>query len=283
MRSKDGKPIYQPNKQRDIKGQKFGKLTAIEFAYRDKNHSHYWKFRCDCGNEIVVRKNSVTSGNTTQCKQCSNNDKKERATTHGMAKTRLYKEWAGIIQRCENPRSTSYDRYGKQGISVCEEWHDFEVFKTWAMENGYTDNLTIDRIDSKGNYEPLNCRWVDVITQNNNQKTNVTFEHNGETHTLSEWARLYGMNYQCFYARWKKNKNPEYLFKGYTRKKMSNADVIRNMTDEELAEFLEGFTICDHCEYYKNERCTLDNPCVHGFAQAMAQEWLQTEVDGDTK
>ena len=217
MRSKDGKPIYQPKKQRDIKGQKFNKLTAICFEYRDEKHNHYWRFRCECGNKIVLRKNSVTSGNTTQCKQCSINSKKERAMTHGMTKTRLYREWAGIIQRCENPKDTSYKRYGKQGIAVCEEWHKFEVFKDWAMANGYSDDLTIDRIDSNGNYEPSNCRWVDVVAQNNNQKTNVTFEYNGETHTLAEWSRLYGMNYHCFYARWQKNQNPDYLFKGYTR------------------------------------------------------------------
>lgn len=217
MKSKDGRPIYQENKQREIKGQKFGKLTALCFEYRDEKHNHFWRFRCDCGNEIVARKRAVTSGNTTQCKKCSLESRKNKLKTHGMSKTRLYKEWAGIIQRCENPKATSYDRYGGKGITVCEEWHDFDVFKEWALSNGYSDSLTIDRIDSKGNYEPLNCRWVDVLEQNNNQKTNVVFEHDGEEHTLAEWARLYGMEYSCLYARWRKNNDPKYLFDGYVR------------------------------------------------------------------
>lgn len=217
MKSNSGNPIYQPNKQRDITEKKFGKLTALSFEYRDDKHRHFWKFRCDCGNEIVLRKSSVTSGNTSQCRECSLKERKIKATTHGMSKTRLYREWSGMLQRCELETSTSYERYGALGISVCEEWHSFEVFAKWALENGYSDKLTIDRIDSKGNYEPNNCRWAGVIEQNNNQKSNVSFEYKGETHTLAEWARLYGIKYHCFYARWKKNQNPEYLFRGYRR------------------------------------------------------------------
>ena len=217
MKSNSGNPIYQPNKQRDITEKKFGKLTALSFEYRDDKHRHFWKFRCDCGNEIVLRKSSVTSGNTSQCRECSLKERKIKATTHGMSKTRLYREWSGMLQRCELATSTSYERYGALGISVCEEWHSFEVFAKWALENGYSDKLTIDRIDSKGNYEPNNCRWACVIEQNNNQKSNVSFEYKGETHTLAEWARLYGIKYNCFYARWKKNQNPEYLFRGYRR------------------------------------------------------------------
>ena len=217
MKSNSGNPIYQPNKQRDITEKKFGKLTALSFEYRDDKHRHFWKFRCDCGNEIVLRKSSVTSGNTSQCRECSLKERKIKATTHGMSKTRLYREWSGMLQRCELETSTSYERYGALGISVCEEWHSFEVFAKWALENGYSDNLTVDRIDSKGNYEPNKCRWAGVIEQKNNQKSNVSFEYNGETHTLAEWARLYGIKYHCFYARWKKSQNPEYLFRGYRR------------------------------------------------------------------
>ena len=217
MKSNSGNPIYQPNKQRDITEKKFGKLTALSFEYRDDKHRHFWKFRCDCGNEIVLRKSSVTSGNTSQCRECSLKERKIKATTHGMSKTRLYREWSGMLQRCELATSTSYERYGALGISVCEEWHSFEVFAKWALENGYSDKLTIDRIDSKGNYEPNNCRWAGVIEQNNNQKSNVSFEYKGETHTLAEWARLYGIKYHWFYARWKKSQNPEYLFRGYRR------------------------------------------------------------------
>ena len=219
MISKTGKDIYQPNKQRNILNKKFGKLTPVCFVYRDSGHQHYWKFECDCGNEIIARKSSVTSGNTTQCKKCSLEARRNKIKTHGKSRTRLYKEWAGIIQRCENPRSTSYDRYGNMGISVCDEWHVFENFMAWALDSGYSDKLTIDRIDYQGNYEPSNCRWVSVLEQNNNTKTNIRFLYNGENHTLAEWARIYGMKYSCLYARWRKNTDPEYLFKGYLLQK----------------------------------------------------------------
>ena len=217
MKSKDGKPIFQPNKQRDITGKKFGKLNALNFEYRDDRYNHFWKFECECGNKIIARKSAVTSGNTKQCKKCASIRMKEINTTHGLSKTRLYREWAGMIQRCELETSTSYDRYGALGISVCEEWHKFEPFAEWSMENGYSDNLTIDRIDSTGNYEPSNCRWVGNLEQANNKCTNVYVEYMGETHTLAEWARIYGMKYHCLYDRWKKGWKTDELFKGYSR------------------------------------------------------------------
>lgn len=218
MKSNDGKPIFQPNKQRDIKNERFGNLTALNFEYRDNRHNHYWKFRCDCGTEIIARKSSVTTGNTTKCKKCSIKSRTEKIKTHGFCKTRLYREWAGMIQRCENETSTSYNRYGALGISVCEEWHKFEPFAEWSIKNGYSDELTIDRIDSTGNYEPSNCRWVGNLEQANNKSTNVFITILDETHTIAEWARIYGMKYHTLYDRFKKGWNENELFKGYERK-----------------------------------------------------------------
>lgn len=217
MKSKDGKPIFQPNKQRDITGERFNNLTALNFEYRDSKHQHYWNFRCDCGNEFIARKSAVTSGNTSRCMECSAKEKRNRGITHGFSKTRLYKEWAGIIQRCENELSTSYDRYGAIGISVCDEWHKFEPFAEWALSNGYNDELTIDRIDVEGNYEPSNCRWVGNLEQANNKRTNVYITVNGEVHTIADWARIYRMKYHTLYDRVKKGWNENELFKGYTR------------------------------------------------------------------
>lgn len=217
MVSKNGKPIYQPNKQRNITGEKFWKLTALNFEYRDNNYRHFWKFRCDCGNEIIARKNAVISGNTTQCKKCSINARARKISTHGYARTRLYREWAGIIQRCENPKSTSYNRYGELGITVCDEWHKFENFANWSINNGYSDDLTIDRIDIFGNYEPSNCRWVSNLEQANNKSTNTFIKINEETHTIAEWARIYGMKYHTLYDRIKKGWMEHEYFKGYER------------------------------------------------------------------
>lgn len=206
--------VFQPNKQRDIMGQKFGRLTPVEFCYRDQNHNHYWKFKCDCGKEIIARKNAVVSGNTKSCGCLQSLNRVKSNTTHGMSKSRLYKEWAGIIQRCENKNSTSYDRYGNLGIKVCSEWHVFENFNNWAIQNGYCDDLTIDRIDTSGNYEPSNCRWANNIEQANNKSTNVFIAHNGELHTLAEWARITKTKYHCLYARYQKAKDPDRIFRG---------------------------------------------------------------------
>lgn len=204
IKSKNGMPIYQPNKQRDITGKKFGNLTALFFEYRDERHRHFWRFRCDCGKEIIVRKSSVTSGNTKRCIDCSKKIIAEINTVHGMSKTRLYKEWAGIIQRCKNPNATSYDRYGAKGITVCQEWPSFDLFKEWALNNGYSDELTIERINNNKGYSPDNCKWATYEEQAHNQKTNRNLEYNGRTMTMAEWAREIGITSSSLYGRLKR-------------------------------------------------------------------------------
>ena len=151
------------------------------------------------------------------CKECSIKSKTLKATTHGLSKTRLYREWAGIISRCENKSSTSYSRYGEVGISVCYEWHDFECFCEWSLLNGYSDNLTIDRINNDKGYQPDNCRWSTIIEQANNKSTNIFITYENETHTLTEWSRIYNINKDCLYARYKRNSNPIFMFRGYER------------------------------------------------------------------
>ena len=118
---------------------------------------------------------------------------------HGDAKrnkiARLYRIHYNMIQRCINPNHGDYKWYGGKGISVCDEWmNSYVIFKEWALKNGYNDNLTIDRIDANGNYCPDNCRWVDMIVQNNNKPLLPRYEYNGEIHTLSEWARILGLS-----------------------------------------------------------------------------------------
>lgn len=196
--------VFQPNKTRDITGLRFNNLTAVRFDHRDervKGGQHYWLFRCDCGNEVVLRKNSVTSNNTTCCADCSRKRKALVNTKHGGVGTRLYREWSGIIQRCTNPNDTSWERYGAKGITVCEEWKRFEPFKEWAMSNGYNDTLTIDRINSNGNYEPSNCRWASVREQANNKQGTLWIEYGGERLQLSYWADRLRIPYHTLYDR----------------------------------------------------------------------------------
>lgn len=109
----------------------------------------------------------------------------------GIAKTRLYYIWSHMKQRCYNENETNYHKYGARGIKVCGEWlDDFMAFRKWALSNGYRDDLTLDRIDFNGNYEPSNCRWATYIQQANNTRKNHLLTFNGETHTLTEWSRI---------------------------------------------------------------------------------------------
>lgn len=159
----------------DISNQKFGKLTAI---FRAKNHTKghhkYWKCKCDCGNEKVIRANHLISGLTLGC-GCDRYEKvsdknKKHGHSSGKKWSPIYVSWAAMIRRCSSPKSNRWHRYGGRGISVCEQWKTFQGFlndmgKTW--ERG----LSIDRIDNDGNYEPLNCKWSSPKEQANNRST----------------------------------------------------------------------------------------------------------------
>jgi len=154
----------------ELIGNKYGKLTVVEFA-GIKNHKARWKCTCDCGLSVVVTTGNLRSGNTTSC-GCVHREQVrvtgKANTKHGEShsnRTRLYTIWCGMHQRCENPHRTAYKLYGGKGVKVCEDWKDYEAFKSWSMSNGYADNLSIDRIDHDGNYSPTNCRW---ITQSEN-------------------------------------------------------------------------------------------------------------------
>lgn len=112
---------------------------------------------------------------------------------------RLYRIWHGMNNRCNCATSRDYANYGARGIKV--EFTSFEEFVTWSLENGYADDLTIDRINNNGNYAPENCRWVNTKVQANNRRTNDRITFNGETHTLSEWAEIYGLKPDSLYKR----------------------------------------------------------------------------------
>lgn len=114
---------------------------------------------------------------------------------HGMSGTRLYRIWKNMKDRCNKPKHHNYERYGGRGIRVCEEWqNDFMAFYTWAMANGYQEDLTIDRKDNDGNYEPSNCRWATQREQLNNRGDfNVLVTYKGKTQTLMEWSEETGL------------------------------------------------------------------------------------------
>ena len=124
-------------------------------------------------------------------------------TKHGGAGTKLYRVWKGMKRRCKNESRSDYERYGGRGIYVCKEWEDdFSAFRDWSMNNGYTEELTLDRRDVNGSYTPDNCRWTDDETQRNNTRRNVFVTIEGDTKTLAQWARVVGVTTSTMHTRY---------------------------------------------------------------------------------
>ena len=150
----------------DRTGQKYGMLTLVEYLGARK-----WRCRCDCGNECVRLGRNLNANSHCGCQKAKRNKEAGRKrSTHGDSRTKLYKRWTAMHQRCENPKNDAFSNYGGRGITVCSEWGDYGTFKKWSIENGYREDLTIDRIDVNGNYEPSNCRWTTYNTQLSNRR-----------------------------------------------------------------------------------------------------------------
>lgn len=124
---------------------------------------------------------------------------------HGLRRTRLYRIWSNIKTRCYNTNDPHYERWGAKGVGMCNEWrNDFKAFYDWSMSNGYSDELTIDRISNNGNYEPTNCRWV-TLAENNRNKPHVRYiTHNGKTQTIGQWTKELGLGKETIRERLKR-------------------------------------------------------------------------------
>lgn len=161
----------------DLTDKVFGRLTVLEFAERAKDHHALWLCQCSCGNTKVISGNSLQQGRTKSC-GCLDKEahvQRPNRTDHGFSHHRLYRIWKAMKNRCLNPNSPDYQKYyGGRGITICDSWkNNFWRFYNWTILNGYNDNLSIDRIDPNGNYEPSNCRWATPEEQRRNQRRNL--------------------------------------------------------------------------------------------------------------
>lgn len=179
----------------DLTGQHFGKVTVFKRKGKSKEGEILWLCHCECGNITTIRGNKLRSGHTQSC-GCLRGEK------HGLSKTRLYHIWQLLKDRCYNPNSLNYSYCGSRNIEVCEEWlKSFVSFYDWALENGYREDLTIDRIDNNAGYSPENCHWATWIEQENNRRNNHHLTIDDDMKTISEWSRTTGINRSTMESR----------------------------------------------------------------------------------
>lgn len=196
--------LYQyMGKLKDLTNQKFGRLEVIKQVRGTKRTS--WLCKCSCGNFKIVTSDSLKSKRVQSCGCLRKEIISKIKTTHGHRNTRLYRIWANMKSRCYNSNKSNYKYYGALGITVCSEWlQDFENFYNWSINNGYKENLTLDRVNTHDNYNPKNCRWVTTTEQQNNKENNYIICYSGQEHTLAEWSNILKMNYSALWARLKK-------------------------------------------------------------------------------
>ena len=181
-------------KYKDLTGQRFGWVTVIErvFAKGKSGHAR-WLCQCDCGKTYITNSHNLLQGKSTSCgcKRIKSNIK------HGDGRhknrSRLYHVWADMKNRCSSPKCHAYKHYGARGIKVCSEWMEYEPFRDWSITHGYADNLTLDRIDVNGDYEPSNCRWATWKQQANNKRGTRKLTYNGKTQSIQEWSEELGI------------------------------------------------------------------------------------------
>lgn len=186
----------------DLTGLRFGKLVAIQTVSKAKSGNWIWECQCDCDKKVNVNGSKLKSGHTKSC-GCL------KTSQNGLSQTRIYRIWRGMIARCENYLNDNYYWYGFKGISVCDEWHDFQLFYKWVLSSGYERGLTIDRINSDDNYYPENCRWVSQKRQCNNVCSNHLVFYKNDKYTISEFADLLGYKYWTVSNRLRLGWTPE--------------------------------------------------------------------------
>lgn len=181
-------------------GKRFGKLIVTQ-EWRDEKSRIQCLCQCDCGNTKTIRRDSLKNGRTSSCGCYA---KERHPKKHGLSRSRIYGIWLNMKNRCLKPNAKHYEYYGGRGITVTDEWlgeNGFDCFYKWAMENGYSDGLTIDRIDTNFGYAPDNCRWATMAQQVDNRSNTRYMTLNGETKSIKEWSKTTGLSRRVLYYR----------------------------------------------------------------------------------
>lgn len=186
-------------------GEKIGFLTVIsDTGMKDKQGNKKYRCLCDCGNEVIKtsrylhRKELITKS----CGCGRGRARKRHGCASKNGKSRIYRIWRAMKWRSNNNNKKA-KTYREKGVKCCQEWIDsFEAFRSWALNNGYNDTLTLDRIDNDGDYSPKNCRWVSFKTQANNKDNNTIIVVDGQAKTMSEWSQEKNINYSTLRSRY---------------------------------------------------------------------------------
>lgn len=191
----------------DLSGMRFGRLTVVDRAENSESNSIRWNCVCDCGNKTVSFSNGLRNGSATSCGCLSRQRFSELGKSkrkHGLSRSKIQDAWLHMKQRCYSKRSDQYKNYGAKGIKVCDRWK--ESFENFVADMGEPPSRlhTLERIDTRGNYEPENCRWATVKEQQRNRTNNLVIEIDGMRKCLAEWCEETNTGYQKAYARIKK-------------------------------------------------------------------------------
>lgn len=189
-------------KRIDLTGRTYNKLTVIKLdEEKSNNRVKYWLCKCECGNTKSIEGSKLKNGTTKACGCMRGGIQK-----YEINEKKLYKKWLHMKARCYDKNDISYKNYGNRGIKVCEEWLDYNNFAKWSIENGYNSNLELDRINTNGNYEPSNCRYVTHLKNSRNKRSTLKYNYKNEILTLKEIADLNNIDYKILWQRIKRNK-----------------------------------------------------------------------------
>jgi hypothetical protein len=206
-------------------GDKYYRWTIIKETQKMED-KRCFVCKCDCGTVSTIRLSTLRQGKSKSCGCLAREKASElgkKAFRHGKCHTRIYQIWADIKQRCMNPKIVGYKNYGGRGISVCTEWFNFDSFYKWSVLSGYKKELTIERIDNNGNYEPSNCTWIPASKQIRNQRRSHRITYNDRTQILTEWAKEVGLKKNTLVSRFRNGWSTEKALTTPMQEKFSHA------------------------------------------------------------